>query len=1448
MASSAPPTVTLALAPGRLGITIDVSATGTCLVTGRPNLSSPLQVHDEILSLNGILLADVQVPEGQVGGKVGTWVKLFAAFDGVERKVVVHRGNGSGAAPASGASKAGHVHRAAAAAKPEPQKMEVICLDDSDDDDAAPAAAAAKPAAGKKKPAFRDSNAGQKRKAPAKKPAAAKPAKGAKKAPKKAAGSKKGEFVHDDNYMKLLTEGFNNYGSVSPCETYYIANNNDSYGLIADKVGLDDWKELNNVPFNKRFYGKLSARVLLKKGTIVKIPRELCSKWKMGKLVDNHIHVSCAGLTEVPTTDFLCEACLDVLAARKKAHSARGVPKDAEGRRSLEAKLPALPKLNQATVKLAQTAQAAFVVEMTARKDAALRRLKENQRVLAESSRQRVSDLTNEVNAQNGTVYAERANHSNAKSAVFSRHGIRSWSVKNQGRSYIKFRRADGTTGEVERIRQWSYPNGMRTRSQSPEWSTYYARVQACSRELESLPEKAVHEAAKQRLASLKEDLAQARDEENERPSLDRQDEQGLLLRFAQLLSEPKLEFEKEKAYQNRGGCAPSFLGVVKVEDADIRTLNILKEPTELVLAIPASSSAIAIDVEPIESGEEYYLFGTAELFSRTRNDDTPMDFSPTSTRTAQRDLMAMLLRDPRNAALQVTKPQIPSSVSLRGTTDETLGDVVKCFDLSELVRDCHYPIQNQPMANTPKRLADNGLVLRNYQKTSLQWLLDKEQNPTGMGSSGELWSRMRCLGGSEEFFYCELTGSICNDIFDYNVDVDQKDASKLCGSTFPSSAIIGSEMGLGKTVIALSLVVASPPTLPNRVLPREHLAQIDHPAYVPPPSAVACTSSTNKHAFVSNATLVIAPMTLCPQWQGEIQRFAPWMSFATLHNEETDSAAEIASKDIVVVSTFMMSQPNGRAGAILRKLRQIHFHRIFLDESHYNNTGERVKLSLAQLSATHRYCVTGTPVGHSLTDLHGQLRFLRIPQFCRPSFWESNIGKPYSEHNVAALNVLRSLLSRMVIRHSKEQTLQGGEALVSLPPRTVETLLLPFGSEAEKKIYEYIDLRNTQRFMELRSDSPSTVLGQFLQLQGLIHHARHACGHPSLVNLDNLHSLNEKLEYERRNRLGKSKPEQKKTKKKSATRADVLQEAIAKARPSAQGRMREAVLHREPTGKCPECRETMVKSEVTFLGDATDAGLNDAPNPSEEDTKPKAKESTEVDRQQRSYCHTLPPEFLTAANTGFNIIGTKIARLLEELKSMIQKDPTAKAVVFSQFLGTLNVAGQEMTARGIQHTRVDGMMKQHQRADAIMSFTNDPNTRVLLLSMRAGAAGLNLMAANHCFLMDPAMNSAVEEQAIDRIHRIGHTRPVFVKRLVIKGSVEERILENRRSLAADRPTASTQLDGAAMLEDDEQDMKQSAKRGRHEDENDLGEQRFQRLRQLEALFGCSATVKVTKA
>jgi hypothetical protein len=120
------------------------------------------------------------------------------------------------------------------------------------------------------------------------------------------------------------------------------------------------------------------------------------------------------------------------------------------------------------------------------------------------------------------------------------------------------------------------------------------------------------------------------------------------------------------------------------------------------------------------------------------------------------------------------------------------MGAVAKCFDLSELVRDCNCPL-NMPKAQTPKQLADNGLVLRDYQQASLQWMLDKENNPTGMGLGGELWHRMQFLDGTGDFYYCEVTGSFIKDIFDFKSDAEQQDVARHYGS-LPTGGILGEE------------------------------------------------------------------------------------------------------------------------------------------------------------------------------------------------------------------------------------------------------------------------------------------------------------------------------------------------------------------------------------------------------------------------------------------------------------------------------------------------------------------------------------------------------------------------------------------------------------------------------------------------------------------------------
>jgi len=95
--------------------------------------------------------------------------------------------------------------------------------------------------------------------------------------------------------------------------------------------------------------------------------------------------------------------------------------------------------------------------------------------------------------------------------------------------------------------------------------------------------------------------------------------------------------------------------------------------------------------------------------------------------------------------------------------------------------------------------------------------------------------------------------------------------------------------------------------------------------------------------------------------------------------------------------------------------------------------------------------------------------------------------------------------------------------------------------------------------------------------------------------------------------------------------------------------------------------------------------------------------------------------------------------------------------------------------------------MKANDRSDELNSFCSDPRKTVFLVSLQAGAYGLNLTCATRCIILDPFWNPFVEDQAIDRIHRIGQTRPVEIYRIVVPGTVEDRILALQEKVFPDR-------------------------------------------------------------
>ncbi len=145
------------------------------------------------------------------------------------------------------------------------------------------------------------------------------------------------------------------------------------------------------------------------------------------------------------------------------------------------------------------------------------------------------------------------------------------------------------------------------------------------------------------------------------------------------------------------------------------------------------------------------------------------------------------------------------------------------------------------------------------------------------------------------------------------------------------------------------------------------------------------------------------------------------------------------------------------------------------------------------------------------------------------------------------------------------------------------------------------------------------------------------------------------------------------------------------------------------------------------------------------------------------------------------------------------------RALVFSQFTDHLGLLAEALKARGIPFQHLDGSTPARARTKAVKAFQAGEGD-LFLISLKAGGTGLNLTAADYVIHMDPWWNPAAEDQASDRAHRIGQLRPVTVYRLVLKGTVEQRILAlhaQKRQLAEDileGAAAAARLDAAALL------------------------------------------------
>ena len=167
-----------------------------------------------------------------------------------------------------------------------------------------------------------------------------------------------------------------------------------------------------------------------------------------------------------------------------------------------------------------------------------------------------------------------------------------------------------------------------------------------------------------------------------------------------------------------------------------------------------------------------------------------------------------------------------------------------------------------------------------------------------------------------------------------------------------------------------------------------------------------------------------------------------------------------------------------------------------------------------------------------------------------------------------------------------------------------------------------------------------------------------------------------------------------------------------------------------------------------------------------------------EIMRLRRACCH---PKLVFEES---DIAGSKL-KVFDNLVTEL-KQGGHKALVFSQFVGHLAILKQHLKDRGISFQYLDGSTSLAKRKKAVTDFQAGVGD-VFLISLKAGGSGLNLTAADYVIHMDPWWNPAVEDQASDRAHRMGQTRPVTIYRLITQHTIEDKIValhQQKRDLA----------------------------------------------------------------
>ena len=706
-------------------------------------------------------------------------------------------------------------------------------------------------------------------------------------------------------------------------------------------------------------------------------------------------------------------------------------------------------------------------------------------------------------------------------------------------------------------------------------------------------------------------------------------------------------------------------------------------------------------------------------------------------------------------------------------------------------------------------------MELRKYQKQALHWMMSKEKDEKSQDkevSMHPLWEEytwpakdmdnqdLAIVVGQNTFYVNPYSGEL-------SLDFPAQEQNCLGG-------ILADEMGLGKTIEMLSLM-------------HSHKSEISTQASEASLSSVTSLPRLPKNSSSVIAapctTLVVAPMSLLAQWESEAAKASKPGTLKTMVYYGSDKVANlqnlccganatsapnlIITSYGIILSEFNQVASRGGDRGSHGGLFSLDFFRVILDEAHLiKNRQSKTAKACYEISAQHRWVLTGTPVVNRLEDLFSLVHFLRVEPWSNFSFWKTFITVPFeSKDFIRALDVVQTVLEPLVLRRTKDMRTPNGEALVPLPLRTIDIEEIEL-SKQEREVYDYIFTRAKRTFNA--TVEAGTLLKSYTTIFAQILRLRQSCCHPTLP----------------RNKAIAADEDE------AAAASDIangladdmdLGELIERFTADSDGSEQDIAnkfgahvlqqIQADTNSECPICsEEPMIEQAVTgcWHSACKNCLLDYIEHQKEKHTLPlcfncrlpiNQRDIFEVVRHDEEegnntdpFHSTTPfPRTTTPLSTKPRItlrrIGSqssaKVAALLSHLKSLRIHRPGTKSVVFSQFTSFLDLIAAALAKEHIPHLRFDGSMSQRQRA-AVLNEFQSANAKhgghgtVLLLSLRAGGVGLNLTMAKRVFMMDPWWSFAVEAQAIDRVHRMGQDEEVKVVRFIIEGSIEGRMLK----------------------------------------------------------------------